>query len=74
MQRADPFTRNRIIPRGQIAIEPAAPSVRIFRDFVHCRFADAGRPLRVAASVTAGIRKPLQEQKLLARATRLDIQ
>jgi hypothetical protein len=43
MEPTEPFTRNRIVPRGQIAIEPAAPSVPIFRDFVHCRFADAGR-------------------------------
>jgi hypothetical protein len=43
MEQAEPFEPNRIIPRGQIAIEPAAPSVFIFRDFVHCRFADAGR-------------------------------
>jgi hypothetical protein len=43
MEPAEPFRRNRIIPRGQIAIEPAAPSVPFFRDFVHCRFADAGR-------------------------------
>src|SRR5262249_9970749 len=33
----------RPISRHQIAIEPAAAGYSPFRDFVHCRFADAGR-------------------------------
>jgi len=46
--------------RHQIAIEPAAAGYSPFRDFVHCRFADAGRRWVWLRSPTAGIRKPSQ--------------
>jgi len=36
-------TTSRTVYWHQIAIEPAAPAGAAFRDFVHCRFADAGR-------------------------------
>jgi hypothetical protein len=48
--------------RHQIAIEPAAAGYSPFRDFVHCRFADAGRRWVWLRSPTAGIRKPSQGQ------------
>jgi hypothetical protein len=48
--------------RHQIAIEPAAAAYSPFRDFVHCRFADAGRRWVWLRSPTAGIRKPSQQQ------------
>jgi hypothetical protein len=47
------------VNRGQIAIEPAAAGCSAFRDFVHCRFADAGRRRVWLWFPTAGIRKPL---------------
>jgi hypothetical protein len=46
----------------QIAIEPAAAGCSAFRDFVHCRFADAGRRRVWLRSPTAGIRKPLHKR------------
>jgi hypothetical protein len=46
--------------RHQIAIKPAAAAYSPFRDFVHCRFADAGRRWVWLRSPTAGIRKPSQ--------------
>jgi hypothetical protein len=49
------------VNRGQIAIEPAAAGCSAFRDFVHCRFADAGRRRVWLWSPTAGIRKPSHE-------------
>jgi hypothetical protein len=48
--------------RHQIAIEPAAAGYSPFRDFVHCRFADAGRRWVWLRSPTAGIRKPSQQE------------
>ena len=48
--------------RHQIAIEPAAAGYSPFRDFVHCRFADAGRRWVWLRSPTAGIRKPSQRR------------
>src|SRR5262245_42068056 len=48
----------RPISQHQIAIEPAAAGYSPFRDFVHCRFADAGRRWVWLRSPTAGIRKP----------------
>jgi hypothetical protein len=52
----------RPLSRHQIAIEPAAAGCSAFRDFVHCRFADAGRRWVWLRSPTAGIRKPSQER------------
>src|SRR5262249_17916486 len=52
----------RPISQHQIAIEPAAAGYSPFRDFVHCRFADAGRRWVWLRSPTAGIRKPSQEE------------
>ena len=49
----------RVGTRHQIAIEPAAAGYAPFRDFVHCRFADAGRRWVWLRFPTAGIRKPL---------------
>jgi hypothetical protein len=50
------------VNRGQIAIEPAAAGCSAFRDFVHRRFADAGRRRVWLRSPTAGIRKPSQKR------------
>jgi hypothetical protein len=50
----------------QIPIEPAAAGCSAFRDFVHCRFADAGRRRVWLRSPTAGIRKPLQKRSSLS--------
>src|SRR5215831_8287704 len=51
----------RPLSRLQIAIEPAAAGCSASRDFVHCRFADAGRRWVWLRSPTAGIRKPSQK-------------
>jgi hypothetical protein len=50
----------RPLSRPQIPIEPAAAGCSAFRDFVHCRFADAGRRWVWLRFPTAGIRKPSQ--------------
>jgi hypothetical protein len=54
-------TISRAVNRHQIPIEPAAAGCSPIRDFVHCRFADAGRRWVWLRFPTAGIRKPLHK-------------
>ena len=50
------------VNRHQISIEPAVAGCSPIRDFVHRRFADAGRRWVWLRFPTAGIRKPLQKK------------
>ena len=69
MEPAEPFERNRIIPRSEIAIERAAPSVPHLPPLRALQLCRRRPTLDVAASVTAGIRKPLQlETKSIVEA------
>jgi hypothetical protein len=63
MVLAPTCTTSRAVNRHQISIEPAAAGCSPIRDFVHCRFADAGRRLVWLRFPTAGIHKPLQGRK-----------
>jgi hypothetical protein len=55
MVQAPTRTISRAVNRHQIPIEPAVAGCSPIRDFVHCRFADAGQ--RWVRFPTAGIRK-----------------
>jgi hypothetical protein len=60
MVQAPTRTISRAVNRHQIPIEPAVAGCSPIRDFVHCRFADAGQ--RWVRFPTAGIRKPLHKR------------